>query len=54
MVQNVNKLTTRAQQQIDEVDQMLQVLRVWLGRADRLVHQAATSSKARFLPVHGF
>lgn len=40
MVQNVNKLTTRAQQQIDEVDQMLQVLRVWLGRADRLVHQA--------------
>ena len=40
MVQDVNKLTTQAQQQIDEVDQSLQVLRGWLGRADRLVHQA--------------
>ena len=40
MVQNVNKLATQAQQQIDEVDQMLRVLRGWLDRADRLVHQA--------------
>ena len=40
MVQNVNKLTTQAQQQIDEVDQSLRVLRGWLDRADRLVHQA--------------
>jgi uncharacterized protein YoxC len=40
MVQNVNQLTTQAQQQIDEVDQSLQVLRGWLDRADRLVHQA--------------
>ncbi|HTS16592.1 MAG TPA: DUF948 domain-containing protein [Verrucomicrobiae bacterium] len=40
MVQNVNKLTTRVQQQIDEVDQMLQILCGWVGRADRLVHQA--------------
>ena len=40
MVQNVNKLTAQAQQQIDEVDQSLRVLRGWLDRADRLVHQA--------------
>jgi len=40
MVQNVNKLTKQAQQQIDEVDQSLRVLRGWLDRADRLVHQA--------------
>ena len=40
MVQNVNKLTTQAQQQIDDVDQSLRVLRGWLDRADRLVHQA--------------
>ena len=40
MVQNVNKVTMQAQQQIDEVDQMLRVLRGWLDRADRLVHQA--------------
>ena len=40
MVQNVNKLTTQAQQQIGEVDQSLRVLRGWLNRADRLVHQA--------------
>ena len=39
-LQNVNKLTTQAQQQIDEVDQSLRVLRGWLDRADRLVHQA--------------
>ena len=29
MVQNVNKLTTQAQQQIDEADHSLQVLRGW-------------------------
>jgi len=40
LVQNVNKLTTQAQQQIDEVDQSFRVLRGWLDRADRLVHQA--------------
>lgn len=40
MVQNVNKLTTQAQQQINEADQSLRVLRGWLDRADRLVHQA--------------
>lgn len=40
MVQNVNKLTTQALQQIDGVDQSLRVLRGWLDRADRLVHQA--------------
>jgi len=40
MVQNVNKLTTQAQQQIDDVDQSLGVLRGWFDRADRLVHQA--------------
>jgi uncharacterized protein YoxC len=40
MVRNVNKLTTQAQQQIDEVDQSLRILRGWLDRADRLVHQA--------------
>ena len=40
MVQNVNKLTTQAKQQIDGVDQSLRVLRGWLDRADRLVHQA--------------
>ena len=40
MVQNVTKLTTQAQQQIDEVDQSLRVLRGWLDRADRLVRQA--------------
>src|ERR1700687_300064 len=40
MVQNVNKLTTQAQQQIDGVDQSLRVLRGWLDRADELVHQA--------------
>jgi uncharacterized protein YoxC len=39
MVQNVNKLATQAQQQIDEVDQSIRVLRGWLERADRLVHQ---------------
>ena len=39
MVQNVNKLTTQAQQQIDEVDQSIRVLRGWLEQADRLVHQ---------------
>ena len=40
MVQNVNQLTTQAQQQVAEVDQMLQVLRGWVSRVDRLVHQA--------------
>ena len=40
MVQNVNKLTTQAQQQIDEVNQSLRVLHGWLERGDRLVHQA--------------
>jgi hypothetical protein len=40
MVRNVNKLTTQAQQQMDELDQALRVLRSWLDRADRMVHQA--------------
>ena len=40
MVQNVNQLTTQAQQQMDETEQMLQVVRGWLDRADRFVHQA--------------
>jgi uncharacterized protein YoxC len=40
MVQNVNQLTTQAQQQIDEVDQSLRILRGWLARADRLAQQA--------------
>jgi uncharacterized protein YoxC len=40
MVQNIIKLTMQAQQQIDGVDQSLRVLRGWLDRADRLVHQA--------------
>ncbi|HUJ11214.1 MAG TPA: DUF948 domain-containing protein [Verrucomicrobiae bacterium] len=40
MVQNVNKLTTQAQQQNDKVNQSLRVFRGWLDRVDRLVHQA--------------
>jgi len=40
MVQNVNQLTTRTHQQIDEVEQSLCIVRGWLDRADRLVHQA--------------
>jgi len=40
MVENVNQLTTQAQQQINDVEQLLRVLRGWLDRADRLVHQA--------------
>ena len=40
MVQNVNQLSTQAQQQIGEVEQSLRVLRGWLDRADHLVHQA--------------
>ena len=40
MVQNVNKLTGQAQQQMDEVDQLLRIFRGWAVRANRLVHQA--------------
>ncbi len=40
MVQNVNKLTTQAQRQMDEVDQLLRLFRGWSERANRLVHQA--------------
>ena len=40
MVQNVNQLAAHAQQQIDEMEQSLRILRSWLDRADRLVHQA--------------
>ena len=40
MMQNVNKLATEAQRQMDEVDQLLRILRGWSERADRLVHQA--------------
>lgn len=37
MVRNVNKLTTQAQQQINEVDQSLRVFRGWLDRASDLI-----------------
>jgi hypothetical protein len=40
MVQNVNKLTTQAQAQIDDVDRSLRLIRGWVDRADRLSYPA--------------
>jgi len=40
LIQNANQLTTQAQRQLNEVEQVLQVARGWSERADRLVHQA--------------
>ena len=39
-VQNINQLTTQAQQQIQAMDESLRIFRGWLDRTDRLVHQA--------------
>jgi hypothetical protein len=40
LMQNANQLTSQAQRQLNETEQVLRVVRGWSERADRLVHQA--------------
>lgn len=39
LVQNLNELTTRANHQMKDVDQVVGTVRQWTARADRLVNQ---------------
>ncbi len=40
LMQNANQLTSQAQRQLNETEQVLRLIRGWSERADRLVHQA--------------
>ena len=42
-VQNVNALATRANQQMDDVHQVVRTVRQWTERADRLVSEVGTA-----------
>ena len=48
MVQNINHLSTRANQQLDELDKMVGIARKWSERADYIVEEVGSAVE---LPV---
>jgi uncharacterized protein YoxC len=49
LVRNVNELSKRANQQLDEVNHVVQTARGWTDRADRLVNEIGSAVEP---PVH--
>lgn len=51
MVQNVDKLTSRAHQQLDEVDKIVRIVRAWSERANRIVEEVGDVVEAPIFTV---
>ena len=51
MLHNVNELSTRADQQCDDVEQVIQTVRGWTERVDRVVEEVGTVLEPPLLTV---